>query len=654
MHQNEKKPVIGVVATSSPFFRLVKEVSKKNDIDVIMRVGSLYQGLAQARELVEEHKVDVIISRGETGRLIERLLDIPTVVVEITSFDLTKAYYKAKTKGEKILFIDALRDKYYYEMDVVEEIVDTRIERKTFNEFSEIDSILVEAKEQGVAVIVATAECVVDMAQRMGLIGILINATEKDILEALNSAITSLHYLIKEDEKNLWFKTIFDNLDEGIITVEDTGIVRIFNRYAAEIFGIQPEDIIGSNVNSIQVFNQDLLFFFNEHTEYVGKIVKFRDHQIVLSRIPLFINSEYIGMFIKIQKTIKIQELEGKVRRKLYSKGFVAKATFKDIIGDSQTMLDLKRNATEFSKYDTTVLIQGESGTGKELFAQSIHNESKKKNQSFIAVNCASLPESLLESELFGYDDGAFTGAKKGGKMGLFELAHGGTIFLDEIGEISLGLQATLLRVIQEKEIMRIGSDRIIPIDTRIICATNRNLWEKVQKKEFREDLYYRINTLMVNIPPLRARKEDIVSIAKYLIGKKEIQLNSKAHINPQLLEKLTTYAWYGNVRELEGFIERFIILTAHLEPEDAAVRVKLFDKLLRETSHGEAGEELVQKEPEAAANGSQILVEQGNMMEIERQIVKAYLHKFNGNKNKVGEALGISKTTMWRKYGDL
>ena len=206
------------------------------------------------------------------------------------------------------------------------------------------------------------------------------------------------------------------------------------------------------------------------------------------------------------------------------------------------------------AKSDSSVLITGESGTGKELFAQAIHNNSRRKNYQFVAVNCGALPESLLESELFGYEEGAFTGAKKGGKLGLFELAHNGTLFLDEIGEMPLNLQMRLLRVLQEREVMRIGGDRLIKVDIRIIVATNRNLKEMVKCGEFREDLYYRLKVLPLKLSPLRERREDIL----LLINEIKNQFNSDFNLTLEAQEVLINHSWKGNIRELKNYVEYF------------------------------------------------------------------------------------------------
>ncbi len=257
------------------------------------------------------------------------------------------------------------------------------------------------------------------------------------------------------------------------------------------------------------------------------------------------------GLVVHLQEITKVQRLEGEIRREMYAKGQIAKFSFNDIVGKSSSIERTIKYAKGFAVCDDTILIEGESGTGKELFAQAIHNGSRRYEHPFVAVNCASLPDNLLESELFGYVEGAFTGAKKGGKLGLFEVAHKGTIFLDEIGDISQLLQARLLRVLQEKQIRRIGDDRVIPVDVRVIAATNRKLSDLVANEQFRHDLYYRLNVLKLLLPPLRERLQDIPDLARYLLKNwsKDLEYCKKLELD-RAFKILQAYSWPGNIRE--------------------------------------------------------------------------------------------------------
>lgn len=320
-------------------------------------------------------------------------------------------------------------------------------------------------------------------------------------------------------------------------------------------------------------------------------------------------------------------------------KGFVAKYNFDDIVTVDKYMIELKNLASLYSKTDGTILIQGESGTGKELFAQSIHNASNRCGGPFVAVNCAAIPENLLESELFGYEGGAFTGARKEGKQGLFELAHNGSIFLDEIGEIPKSLQARLLRVIQEKEIMRVGGDKIISVDIRIISTTNRNLEKQVRSGDFRQDLYYRLNVFNLKIPSLRQRKGDIALIATRLLSEFTDDSINHGEIVKEINSLLVSYDWPGNIRELNNIMERLSLVI--LQSNSNNYREML--KKVMNVPDEEDGDNITLR----------ISIKNGlkdAMKEVEKNIIDTMLIKYNYDKNKVAKILKVGRSTLWRK----
>ena len=274
---------------------------------------------------------------------------------------------------------------------------------------------------------------------------------------------------------------------------------------------------------------------------------------VIITKKDVKINRDVESYLVIVKDVTLIQEEGAHLSRKIKEQGYVAKYSFKDIVAGHEKMIACIELSKKVAKIDATVLMTGESGTGKEVFAQSIHNESKRKDRPFIGINCAALPQSLLESELFGYEAGAFTDAKKDGKKGLFEMANRGTIFLDEIGDVPLSVQAKLLRVLQEREVMRIGGHSITPIDVRVIAATNKDIKKLVESKDFREDLYYRLNVVPIHLPPLRERRSDIPLLISYLI--KEMGYKNIV-IDDELMDKLVSHDWRGNVRELANCIQ--------------------------------------------------------------------------------------------------
>lgn len=354
------------------------------------------------------------------------------------------------------------------------------------------------------------------------------------------------------------------------------------------------------------------------------RIICLHDKKYYVQYKPLSEMEAGAGALIFIKNTDRIIEEESRIRRGLSEKGLTAKYTFEDILGQSAAIRENIRMAERYSGVNSNVLIIGETGTGKELFAHSIHQASKRSHQPFVALNCAALPENLLESELFGYEAGAFSGASKGGKTGLFELAHKGTIFLDEIGEIPITLQAKLLRVLQEKEIRRIGSTSVHPVDVRVISATNINMEEKIKEGQFRSDLYYRLNLLDISIPPLRERKEDIQELVDHYLTRFACEMGkSIPTVTKDAARILKEHSWPGNVRELRNICERLTVLNdTSIIDEELLCRLKIFRK--EETfSVGET-----------ADSGEDSVYDR---------------LKPRKKKKDLAEELGVSRTTLWR-----
>lgn len=348
------------------------------------------------------------------------------------------------------------------------------------------------------------------------------------------------------------FEVILNTVNEAIISVDDEGIIQLINDWAENLIGIDKSRYIGRPFNQLisSIEIRDLLGG-NNHLENDIRRIKGVDY--VVSSTAVVGNSNHLsGIIFSFKKVGEVQKIETKIRRELKDKNHVAKYEFQDIVGDSPEITYLTALAKRFSKTDFTVLIEGESGTGKELIAQAIHNSSMRSLGPFVAINLAALPENLVESELFGYEEGAFTGAKKTGKSGLFEEAHNGTIFLDEIGDASLDVQKKLLRVLEEKEVRRVGGSSIIPINVRVIAATNKNLFQLVQRQEFRSDLYYRLCAVSLSSPPLRDRGEDIVSLFNRFTDR-NFRQGPSINLSDEVRNFFLSYDWPGNIRELEN-----------------------------------------------------------------------------------------------------
>lgn len=418
---------------------------------------------------------------------------------------------------------------------------------------------------------VLSMRTITNIAAKLNLTALLQRDSFKTYFESLMQADLGIEQLldqIQEQERKL--DLVMQVFEGGIITLRSDGTVSFLNMAAEHLLGKKSLSVVGQPLHVI--FPELAVFEISGLDEPLrDQVVTVRDQLMDVSVYPLT-GVSAVGEYLLMIRSMRDVELnQYKVRRQLISKGHVAKHDFSHIITQNSRMIQLKETAKRMARSPSSVVIYGPSGTGKELFAQSIHNASPRKDYPFIAINCASIPENLLESELFGYCEGAFTGAKKGGRAGYFELAHKGTLFLDEIGEMDLALQARMLRALQEKEVIRVGGDSVISIDVRIISASNKRLLELVRQNLFREDLYYRLNVLSIEIPPLRERREDIV----LLVADFQKKQQTSFAFSQEALELLSAYPWHGNVRELGNFVERISYLGKELITlEDARMQL--------------------------------------------------------------------------------
>ncbi len=439
---------------------------------------------------------------------------------------------------------------------------------------------------------------------------------------------------------------LIDNPYECPIVIDNKGIIRFMSRFSKRLIGIDPEEAVGRHIKDV-IKETHLHEILKDGKARIADLLYIAGRQQVISRIPLqdlqgrILGAVGKGVFSKVSKVAELSEriehLNDQV--KYYKQRVTDMRGGSAIVGGTEAILRMKENALLAAKSNASVLITGESGTGKEVVAYFIHQNSSRSGGPFIRVNCASIPRELFESELFGYEGGAFTGARSQGKPGKFELANGGTILLDEIGEMPRPMQAKLLRVLQERTVDRLGGTKPIPADFRLIAATNRDLQEMVRKGDFRMDLFYRINILNIHAPRLRDIRADIPLLAAHLVGllNEEMGWGATA-ISPEAMEELKNYDWPGNVRELRNVIERAMIIAKErvIRPEDLPDRIR-----------GGAG--AVAIPPEASRSpraGNLRLI----LAETERQVILETLRKTGGNKTKAAKMLGIHRTSLYQK----
>ncbi|MBT2680763.1 sigma 54-interacting transcriptional regulator [Bacillus sp. ISL-35] len=434
-------------------------------------------------------------------------------------------------------------------------------------------------------------------------------------------------------------ETIVENAFEWLVVVDQEGRIIYINHNYCEFLEVNREETIGRHVTQV-IENTRMHIVAKTGKEELADLQYIKGNYMIANRVPIIKNGEVVAAFGTVffrdtQEWMKmdshVKSLLTRMQPYIQKIDSGVKYTLDDILGESQQIVSLKEKVKMVSNSDISILIRGESGTGKELFAHSIHQLSSRSQKPFIKVNCGAIPENLLESELFGYEEGAFTGAKKGGKKGKFQLANGGTLFLDEIGDMPLSMQVKLLRALQDGEIEPIGSTKSISVDVRIIAATNRPLENMIEEKRFREDLFYRINVVPFSVPPLRERAEDLSLLIAYFIEKVTNRLGKRiAGMERNVMEILKSYSWPGNIRELQNVIEAAVHLTKgeqitldslpdYLQSQTAIYRFK--NKKLKD------------------------IVE-----ETEKWVLKQSLDRNNDDKMLVGRELGISKSTLYEK----
>lgn len=590
-----------------------------DDIEFII-YDDLFEHLEDTVRIIEtERRVDAFVASGSNGRYLAGFLkEIPLVEVKITGFDLLFAIRKAAKFSRKIGIITFQKRIDY--LAALKDVIDAEIHEFVYSDRKEVDSILDTMYMQGIEDVIGSTY-ILERTELKGMRGHYIWSID-GIRHAIETAVQIVESKIQEAEKAKKLNSILNFCHEGIIVTDRNGIITEFNPSAENILGIKSSDVIGSNVQDTLPNTRLHIVMEKQKAEY-NKIQDIGDIKILTNRSPIFNNGKVIGSLSTFQNITTIREAEENIRRNLHKSGFVAKTKIENLIGQSESFKAAKKMAELYAKSKSNILILGESGTGKELFAQSIHNASTRSKNPFIAINCAAMPANILESEIFGYEEGAFTGARKGGKIGVFEMAHRGTIFLDEIGEIPIDIQSRLLRVLEQKEIFRLGGDKIIHVDIRVIAATNKDLWQMIQKGTFREDLFYRLNVLEIILPSLKDRKSDIPLIAEHFMMEFRPELSLKTIRAIANDDYLLNYDWPGNIRELKNVLERFSVLYE----EGANIREQIKSVLIVRTDLTSENEE--------------------------KLMIMEVLDECDGNKSIACRKLGIGRTTLWRKMKD-
>ncbi|GEA19217.1 MAG: hypothetical protein PWR22_1835 [Moorella sp. (in: firmicutes)] len=627
---------ICVIAPYPHLSSVAAKVCEELSLECDICVGNMSEGLELALKAVERGS-RVLLSRGGTAILLRNYVKVPVVDIPVTAYDILDALAALRGCKEPIGVI-GFRNVIQGSQKVASYLGLATYEFELKAQ-EEIPSCLDMAARQGIRIIIGDRDAVAQ-ARRLGFEARLIDSGPESFRDALLEAQRVLEAQELEKERRRQIKAIVNHIGDGVIALDENGRITLFNQVASSIFGVQQAEVMNKDPARVMALKPLGEALYSETGKQVY-IIHLGDKPVVVNRVPLVEAGQIKGVVITVQDARRIQQVEKEVRKELQRKGFKARFSLEQMVAESAAMQAVVEEARKFAAVDSTILIIGETGTGKEMVAQGIHNASSRREGSFVAVNCASIPESLLESELFGYAPGAFTGARREGKMGLFELAHGGTIFLDEIGEATPGIQAKLLRVLQERQIMRVGDDKMIPIDVRVIAATNKDLRKLVKAGKFREDLYYRLSVLTLNIPPLRERQEDIGPLIDYFWARACARLGKKVVLPQEVLVALLKYKWPGNVRELENVVYRLV-----LSGEASLSQLERWGLLDTRTLAPVIGSQT----STAEASRKSCIELRGTLKEMEEAIIKTVLEEEGYNQARAARRLGIDRSTLWRK----
>ena len=585
---------------------------------------------------------DLMIGRGYSAALLKQQnMEIPVLEIPITGYDVLRAILKVKSLygSEKILVLVSAT--HNHDEKVLSLMSGTEITVLEETEYEKISKAVEKAKRQGYRTIIGGYSAV-SAAEEIGLNGLVIETGDEAIVQIMREAARMKETILQERERRKIYETITQTSKEGIIYVNSRGEVELANKKILQMIYTDKGSVHGNVISSVYPFFSEIYYnIMRTGQSLYNELQEIQNTRMSVDYTPVIVGEKPAGVVITCQSVKTIQQRESQLRKKLSEKGFVANYTFSDVIRKSELMEKTITLSQKYAQVSSNILIVGETGTGKELMAQSIHNASERRNGPFVAVNCAAFPENLLESELFGYVDGAFTGSRKGGKMGVFEQAHHGTLFLDEISEIPINFQGKLLRVLQERQVRRIGDDKVIDVDTRIIAATNRNLRQMVRNKEFRQDLLYRIDVLKIYLPPLRERKEDILPLFYNFLKKYNNRFGKDiGGCTCKAEQMLMQYDFEGNIRELRNIAERIAVACEEKQIEEKVMQGVLYPEDIYFIENPVTKEEKVkQMDLETAPNTKS-----------EKEKIIETLQITGGKKGETAERLGMDRTTLWRK----
>ncbi|WP_085640998.1 MULTISPECIES: propionate catabolism operon regulatory protein PrpR [unclassified Pseudomonas] len=600
---------------------------------------SVSEALQTARELEQRGEADVFVCAGATAAYLRKHLARPVLTMHVGGDDLLRALGRAREHSPQVALLSY--NSINHDLQAMNALFTVQVHQAAYTSLEEARQAVEHAARLGCRSIIGSST-VVELALQAGLHGVL-SLSEDTVRKALEEALGILDSQRIEIAKRRHLNAVLQHIPTGVAAVDNQGVVQSLNPALAHLLDLPAGEALGRPLQQLCP-ELDLPQALEDGSGEENRVIRLGSHAVVSNLLPILENGERTGLVLTCQDITAVQRADQRIRSTRRPGAFTARYRLEQLAGNSQANRDMLQLAKRFAASHSTILITGESGTGKELLAQGIHNESPRRQGPFVGINCAAFPESLLESELFGYEEGAFSGSRKGGKPGLFEAAHRGTLFLDEIGDMPVSLQTRLLRVLQEREVLRLGGTEPISIDVRIIAATHQNLRTAMDEGDFRSDLYYRLNILRLQTTPLRERPEDIALICRGISQRLLVQGQplGAADIPAALLPHLSRYAWPGNVRELENVIER-AMLSARELLHDHGLDEQYLARVLPELCEGPA----LTPAPKTSSRESDLQMI-GKAAQLRH--VQETLDSCQGNLDEAARRLGISRTTLWRR----
>ncbi|MBN2438823.1 MAG: sigma 54-interacting transcriptional regulator [Deltaproteobacteria bacterium] len=630
---------IGLVAPYPNLAEKALKIAKKKGMCLKAQYAAVEQAIAVAKAM-ERDGVDVIVAREGTEFLIKEHLNIPTIPIKVCNFDIIAAIMKSGTQQKNIILANFMGR--HHNVAKVGKALGISIQDIRFATKDAYHAILKNFDKDKWIVVGGGLSC--SVAEELGFKTVLLESADESIEYALDNAHKVARSKFDEKQKRMELLTIVNQIEHGIVAVDSGKKITVFNSTAERLFHLAGTDVADTHRDFIlDKTNLTQVMIDNKKHQLIENI---NGTDVIVRSVPIISDKRNLGGVSSIHEACKVQKMEENIRLSIHSRGLTPKNyTFGDIVGKSDSLTETITKARKYAKTDFTILITGESGTGKELFAHSIVNESSRRTHPFIAINCAAIPSNLLEAELFGYEEGSFTGAKKGGKPGYFEIVHNGTIFLDEIGELSFDLQGRLLRVTEQKEIIKVGGTRVIPVNVRIISATNRNLSAIVSDGRFREDLYYRLSVLHLSIPPLRDRIGDVLPIASHMLNTLRVKRSDKEKYL-RAIRNLKEYPWKGNIRELSNLLTQLVVLTSG----DISLSHDSVKATLNQIIAGDMQNKSWHKMSERK-NSVKIKTKASRETdETEASTLRELLAKKDMKIGQIAQTMGVSRATLWRK----